>query len=839
MSSRAAPAPRAPAPPALTYAGLAAALWAALALGGYLAIRPPRLLEHGVLASTLGPLLSLTWRGLVMHAAELVASAGLVGLIVSAAWGLGGPGLPWLGVAGRGAPEHGTFAVLTGLGVYALLAWAAAALGFYGPGLYAAILAAGAGTAVREWRRTRPGGAAIGPGRPDRWVLVGLGAVAVAQLGVLLSAASPLHVSDESIYHVGFARWYLWTRKAVVWPSNLLEFNPQLATMLYGTHLAFGFTFGVKWIHWVMGVLAALGLWHLLDDRPAWVRRAALLMYLTIPAVWGLAGRGFNDLFLVAYAAGALLAAQRARRHPGRRGAALAVLAGVFTGLAGSAKYTGLLTWLTLIPFLGPRRLILAGVAAAVVAAPWLARNWINIGNPVFPFIWRALGGLGWDEHQEWRLRKDQMQGEFTVRERLAKMPMELWNIPVGGAGSGPDGTAGPLLGMTLPLVLSGMAALEALALALYFLPVTYTSSSLRFLFPLLPLMFYVAVRRVAGLCAGRRVAGAAAAGFAGLLWFQATEYYPAFWREYDDPLPVLLGQETVPQYLNRKLYPPIYFPPAYPRFMEAIGETTPPGARVLLLGGYGGALYVPRATIFNALQSRPLPIPFAREAATPAAIARKFRQLGITHVAVNRHYNDIFFDFWKMWDWKAGTEAVRWIDYWRTYPQRVWHRPPHYELYALSRTPRKRGRALVPGLQDEGAKLLQYIIRKGDLAQSDAFLQSMLALFPEDPAFWNRAMETALKKGQVASARDLAAHVERLAPGSLIAWRSRATLLAATGRDAEAAALLERVLAREAWDAQGWLDLAQVYARMGRTERAAWCARTSADAKEFRPLHW
>ncbi len=825
--------------PALSYGGLAAALWAALALVSYVQIRPLDLTNHHILSVTLVPLAALTARGLFAHAGELGAAAALISLQLAAMWGGGAPATAWLGVTGRRPRERTFYAVLLGLGAYGLVAWAAGALGFYTAGMYAALLAAGITAALLASRRSPPRLPHPFMARPPGWVLIGLGAVALTQAGSLLSAASPPHISDESIYHLGFARWDLWTRKAVAWPSNMLEFNPQLATMVYGTPLAFGLEFGVKGMHWVLALVAAWGLWHLLDRQPAWARRAALLATLTVPATAGIAGRGFNDLFLIAYAAAAMLAAQRAARSGGREATALVVLAGVFTGLAGSSKYTGLLTGLMLIPFLGPRRLAIAAAAAAVTIAPWFARNWILIGNPVFPFFWRILGGLGWDEHQDWRLKKDQMQGEFIFRQRLLNLPVQLWNTPILGAGSGPDGIPGALMGMTLPLVLLGASWRDMLALALYFLPVSFTASGLRFLLPLAPLMTLIAARRIGEVRAGRRLAGAAAAGFCALLWFQAVEYYPAFWQGYDDPLPVLLGQESEARWQAHALYPPIYFPPSYPQLMAAIDRSTPPGARVLVLGGYGGTLWMPRRAYFNPLQGRPLPMQFAREAATPEGIARRFRQLGITHVVVNRLYNDIYFDFWKMWDWKAGAEAVRWRDYWHRYPVRIWHRINQFEVYALSHRPGPPSRELVPGLQDEGYKLLSYMIRKGDYQQSDAFLQSMLAMFPGDPAFWFRAEETALHKSQPAAGREYAGQVERLAPGTLIALRARAAVAGVEGRNAEAAALMERVLAREAWDAQGWLDLAQIYQRMGLVDRAWWCAHTSADAKEFRPIHW
>ena len=62
-------------------------------------------------------------------------------------------------------------------------------------------------------------------------------------------------------------------------------------------------------------------------------------------------------------------------------------LAGIFVGFSFAIKYTG---WLVL-PYaavaLRGRHLTRLLLPAALLAAPWLIRNWIWVGNPLAPFF--------------------------------------------------------------------------------------------------------------------------------------------------------------------------------------------------------------------------------------------------------------------------------------------------------------------------------------------------------------------------------------------------------------------------------------------------------------------
>lgn len=833
-------APAAPRPSPLSPVMLAAVLWAALAILLYPTTHRTDLLAHDVLAVTLAPLLDVTLAGVLAAVRDAVPAALVLAATLLACAGLGRHAaavvrLPW-----RGAGERLLFTMLPGLLGFGLTAWALGALGFYSASMYAGLIAFGAAQAFPVLRRTR----ALTARPPDAppwawWAKAGLGAVVLVQAGALLSGFTPPHVSDESIYHLGFAQWHLFHGRAVAWRSNYFEFNPQLATMLYGAPVSFGLLWGVKWIHQAAGWLAALGLAELLAGGPPAIRRAALLLFLSIPSIWGFSGRAFNDVLILGFATGALVAARRAANRPGKSGTGYAVLAGVLVGGAGSMKYTGLLAGALLFAGLSPRRLALAGGAAAVVLLPWLWKSFILIGNPLFPYFWKVFGGLGWDAHLDWRLQKAQLQGEFSAKQRLLELPWSLWKMLVYGGYSGPDGSTGHLLAFALPLALAGATWRELVAVSAFSLPILFSAPGIRILFPAIPLGLAVAARQLAKADPPRVLRGAGLAVFTALLWWQAFEYFPAFWRPYDNPLPVVLRQQPLGRWLDRWLYPSIYHPPSYSRMLAAVHERIPAGERVLFLGGYGGAFYLDRPTFFNPLEWRPLPIPLAREAQDFHRLNVKFKQLDIRWVIVNHQQNDIFFDFWKMWDWHPGFEATRWVNYWDHYARPVWKYGNQLEIFRLQRQPNLEGHQLTPGLEEETTRLLVYIIRKGDAATADSVIKGIKPLFPRNAQLWLRDAETNIRKGDYKQAKRCCDTVQYLAPGSMDLLRCRAAVAAANGEFATAAQLLRIVVQREAWDAQGWLDLSQVLERLGDVPGAKWAKFESELRKEFRWERW
>src|SRR5262249_36064036 len=121
---------------------------------------------------------------------------------------------------------------------------------------------------------------------------------------------------------------------------------------------------------------------------------------LLVPAVASYAIRSVVDHGVALHGFLALAAVSRAARGaPGRNVAA----AGLLAGFAANDALAGA-SWIAVVvvAFLaahGPRRGSLPAPAArppaVLVAAPWIARSWIVLGNPVFPAMLDRFGS-GW-----------------------------------------------------------------------------------------------------------------------------------------------------------------------------------------------------------------------------------------------------------------------------------------------------------------------------------------------------------------------------------------------------------------------------------------------------------
>ena len=547
-------------PQALLRSGLvkwALITWAALAFLNYIAAHP--FSSDAILSVTLAPLLSVSFLDLLTPLGPAALAAILLIAQAAAALALGLRVTAWFCPAMESRPERIFFSLLAGLGIISLFELGAGLAGFFRTELFALILGFAAACFRDAWVELRKLFAESKPGKLPAWALLGLGAVLVIQVGSLISGFTPPHISDEQTYHLATAKWYLELGKIAFWPSNVYIFYPQMDTMLYAPYISLGLLYGIKWLHWAAGLLGGWGLWLILEKVPRPIRIGALLFYFTIPAVWIVAGRAFNDLLILAYAAGALLAALRARNLPGRPGLLYALLAGACVGFAASNKYNGLLLGILLLPFLNFTRLLAAGTAAAVVFSPWLIKNWLWLGNPLFPYFWRFLGGLGWDEHLAWRYKKKLLQADTTFGRKLFEVPALPWNLPIKDLGSGTHSNTGPLIVIGIPLLFLSTGTFGMFGLAAlvgFFLPTVFRSIGTRYLIPALPLMILLGAERFRSFAVLWRRRGLLAAGFVMLLFYQASGYSQTSWKDYDDPLRLIFGGESLPKYLRPDALP-------------------------------------------------------------------------------------------------------------------------------------------------------------------------------------------------------------------------------------------------------------------------------------------
>jgi hypothetical protein len=433
----------------------------------------------------------------------------------------------------------------------------------------------------------RPWGAALGRVSRRLVALVRatplLAAVVLAAAAPLLlfSLAIPLVDNDGIRYHVALPKLYLLTGRIFLYEWDVTGAYPALGDALYLVGLVVKSQDTAKFLH--AGFLAAsLAVLALTLHRGRSSRSAALagpLLFLACPAVGVIAGTGFIDHIALFH----LVAAFALVRRKGRP-----LLVGICLGAA-------LATKLTIGPAAGALALVfgfarprgarvsaLATIAACstVILAPFLVRNVVGFGDPVFPIGYLATGrplpGVGTDVYNHFATFNRKNAGPLGV----------VWQTPDSGED---DETAGihNLAGLLLLFFglrdrLVRLAACVALPFLVY---AAFTSPPTRYLLPMFWGLSLAAAAMLARLVPRRGAWLAIPLALPGLFvsWdFQARNFGAA---DY------LLGRYSKEEYLARTI-------PGY-RAAPYV-NSLPPGG--VMVGDFPGPVYFNRPWIVEGL---------------------------------------------------------------------------------------------------------------------------------------------------------------------------------------------------------------------------------------------
>lgn len=226
--------------------------------------------------------------------------------------------------------------------------------------------------------------------RWDGWSRFLLCLIVVAALINLPGALAPPFEYDELEYHLGALTEYGKAGKIVVLPHNFYSNMPQLTEMLY----LLGSDVAAKLLHWAFGLLTAAAIYAL--GTRLWSRRAgitAAALFYCLPFVQDLSQTARIDLattFFATLAFGALMLDWRA-------------LAALATGCAIATKWPAVAVVLLpalvllLIETKSLKPVMSFAVLACIPVAPWLVKNLVFTGNPIYPLL---FGGANWSQSQ-------------------------------------------------------------------------------------------------------------------------------------------------------------------------------------------------------------------------------------------------------------------------------------------------------------------------------------------------------------------------------------------------------------------------------------------------------
>jgi len=650
---------------------------------------PPRTVAAGGITAGVGLLAALVFPFLGQNPAGLAGGVTVIANLFFAGWPVAAylaAGVGWgrlLRPLLRESEEAWTLQAAGGIALLLTLTHALAALGLLGAGVAWGVVLAGLAVLAHQLvfggRSAEPVPPRLGP---DRLTLAMIACAALPVALTLVAASTPpgwlwdseFGGYDVLSYHLMLPQEWLQEGRLRPLGHNVYSWLPSyleaaflhLALLLSAPARPGGLAAGggeallaAQYLHAAFGVLTGIFTARLVrrllldrDTSPVWADRAgaaAALFVLATPWTVVVGSMAYNELGVTALAAAALLACVDARLGPARRGALAALLVGIACGV----KPTALLfvappAALLLAGTVPPRRwwrVALAGVLVGLLTlAPWLVRNAVHGGNPVFPQLTDLFGTAHWAPEAVERYRgAHSFDGTTLDRLRL------LFASDPGARPGAPDverlrGFANPQWAAFLPAVLAALgvcsafarvrwaavllgAGLAAQLLAWLFL--THLQS--RFLVPALPVgavLLGLAIAAPGGAKARTGVlvlalgasavqVGVSVVNFAGQRGGQPTSALV-------QGLPILRG-DTMPDDPHGRATP-----------MSFLNATLiGPGDRVLLIGDAAPLYY--QADVAYATAYDPSPLSDAMAAGDdPADWARALAGAGYTHALID-----------------------------------------------------------------------------------------------------------------------------------------------------------------------------------------------------------
>jgi len=520
------------------------------------------------------------------------------------------------------------------------------------PGLAAAVLVAIALAAGRDWdRRDR-----------SAWGLALVLLVYIVAL-VVLDLVPPV-ARDELTYHLAMPKLFLREGRFQESPGIAYTYFPMLLELQFMPLLVHAGATAAKLLHLAYGVAAVAVVFHMLTWTVS--RRAAALgatLLFTTPAVAILASRAYVDLAVLFYGAVAFFALSRWHQSDRLKWLILGALA---AGCIVGVKYSGLMVviFLTFGVFLlaapaGSRAALRAAVIFAAVAAipalPWLVKNWMQTGNPVFPFFGEVFGGSSF--HDMARLdplsRRRWQYGESWLE--IALSPIRIFVTGREGDMRRFDGVFNPiyLLGFAAALRRDATRRDRVFALiAAVFLPAVFFSHDFaaRYLVVILIPLVILAVETLVRL--RRRASSYTVAALVAAALLFNFAHFSLYWREVD-PLALLTGKRSHGEFLTR-------FVPEYPvvEFANAHLESTSLTYQVFL---GDRSYYWETPFVYDQIYyASGLRLREALSAAQDGCdVARILRGAGITHLAASEGLLVRFLE-----ENLAADERHRWVEF-------------------------------------------------------------------------------------------------------------------------------------------------------------------------------
>lgn len=585
-----------------------------------------------------------------------------------ACFALGRAALRYAGFSFRGALEEASFSLGAGFGLLAAYVFILSSLKALYLGPVAAFLLFWFGWGVFGLKRAPLARLEGAPGDLGPLELGALAALLLAMLINLAGAMAPEIFYDSLVYHLAVPNYFVISRGFAPMEYNFYSNLPFTHGMVYAAALLVKGAPLAKLVNYSAGIFTVVAV--IAFGARYFTLRAGLLAALifytvayTMMAAWSAGTESMLMLFSVL----ALYAALRREAGDNNR---WLWLAAAFCGLAMGVKYTGFFTSVAVMlvcawqdrsrPALILKNLALFTLIATVFTGPWLVKNWIYKGNPVYPF---ALDLFGVDHYSDPQKLKDFIRhaaqmGPLTLKNWL----LAPWKATMGQLPNSEFFT--PLFLALLPvLFLAGLPVSPVLpGLWIFFLVIwggwSVSSTMVRFLMPAYPAAGLLIAAYL--FSDGHKLLKRAlrllvvAVCLGGIFWAANIFYSQGRWRP-------LTGAISTDDYLS---HTQASYPYACYAALKFINENTGPDARVLMIGDEK-SFYLKKDLIVSSVYDKTAIVEYASAAAGGEELFSRLKKEGVTHLMVNmadairlgRDYRMFYWDekarkaFYDMWD--------------------------------------------------------------------------------------------------------------------------------------------------------------------------------------------
>jgi hypothetical protein len=587
------------------------------------------------------------------HAAEYFLSALSVAVLLLVATGIGslisGPD----NSTSPDRPGSSLVACALGLAVLALGVFGLSAAGLLSPLAVWIMVALLGGLSCRRIAGIlRRAGTLLKAGRPGWPAICFLLIIALGLTACLVSCLAPLTANDSMVYHLNIPRIYLSEGGMARLAGNVYANMPHNGEILYTLAYAAAGETGAKLFYFAILLLAGGAVFSLAgrfaSKLPAVIAAACFLVQ---PLILDHRVIGNVDVLLAYfYIAAVTLALDMRKRRGGLRSfALLGILAGFMLGI----KYTALFPCLTLFLLLGwahrprvrARSVGTAALIALLVFAPWLVKNTVHTGNPVYPLLETVFDGANFDEVQGGQLVA--WQRSMGTGHSLASYLLLPFNVSLRGKPGLNytlfDGTITPVFLCLLPFALFRRRRTTTLFLVMAtagFIFWAAMSQQLRFLIPTLALASVIAAQGVSNILewTGRRTAAPVLTLLALIMisGLVTPDQYgrPFVGASLGERLGVVTGVEERQNHLERNVQ-------SFSMF-DYMNSSLPAGARVFMIWENRG-YYLDRPYLADSFFEASSVMRLVAKSQDPAALAKRIASMGFSYVVVNDHLGSFF----------------------------------------------------------------------------------------------------------------------------------------------------------------------------------------------------